>query len=108
LRHRLFDLKRRGHDEADTTGKDFVEVAHPVDRSFEDRHVRAEAERDDGSVVADDPAADDEDPAGSDSGNPGEQEPTAAERLLEEVRARLRGEAPGDLAHRSEEGERPL
>src|SRR5207249_4255056 len=74
----------------------------------ENRHVRAEAEGDDGCVVADDPAADDDDPARGDPRDPGQQEPTPAERLLEEVRARLRGEAPGDLAHRREERERPL
>ena len=75
-------------------------MAHPVDRALEDGHVRAEPERDHCRVVADDPAADHEHPAGRDAGDAAEQEPAAAERLLEEVGTGLRGQPPGDLAHR--------
>ena len=46
--------KRRRHHGADATREDLVEVAHPVDRAVEDRHLRAEADRDDRRVVADD------------------------------------------------------
>ena len=81
-------------------------MAHPVDRALEDRHLRAEAERHDRGVVADDPAADDHDPPGSDAGHAAEQQPAAAERLLEEVRARLRREPAGDLRHRREQRQR--
>jgi hypothetical protein len=81
-------------------------VAHPVDRALEDRHVRAQPERDDRRVVADDAAADHEHAAGRHAGYPSEQEPPPAERLFEEVRAGLSGEAAGDLAHRSQQRER--
>ena len=83
-------------------------MAHPVDRALEDRHLRAETERDDRGVVADDPAADDHDPARSDPGHRAEQEPAAAERLLEEVGACLRGELSGHLRHRREQGQRAV
>ena len=66
-------------------------MAHPVDRPLEDGDVRAETERDHRRVVADDPAADHDDLAGSDAGDAAEQQPSAAERLLEEVRTRLGG-----------------
>ena len=59
---RALDLERRGHDEVDAAVQDLLQVAHPVDRAVEDRHLRAEAERDHGGVVADDPAADDRRP----------------------------------------------
>ena len=41
--------------------------------------------------------------AGRDARHPAEQQAAAAERLLEEVRARLRREPAGDLAHRREQ-----
>ena len=44
-----------------------------------------------------------DDLARRDAGDAAEQEAAAAERLLEEVRARLRGEPAGDLAHRREQ-----
>ena len=78
-------------------------MAHPVDRAFEDRDVRPEADRDHGGVVADDPSAEDDDTAGCNSGHAPEQQPAPAEGLLEEVRTCLRGEAAGDLAHRCEQ-----
>ena len=59
-----------------------------------------------GGVVADDPAADDHDAAGATPGHAAEQQPAPAERLLEEVRARLRGEPAGDLRHRREQRQR--
>ena len=88
-------------------GEDLLEMAHPVDRALEDRHLRAEAERDDRRVVADDPAADDHDLAGSDTRHAAEQQAAAAERLLEEVRARLRGQPARHLRHRREQRQRP-
>ena len=81
-------------------------MAHAVDRALEDRDVRAEAERDHRGVVADHAAADDDDAAGRDAGHAAEQEPAAAERLLEEVGAGLRREPAGDLAHRREQRQR--
>ena len=81
-------------------------MAHPVDRALEDRDVRAEAERDHRGVVADDAAADHDDAAGRDAGDAAEQQAAAAERLLEEVRAGLRREPAGDLAHRREQRQR--
>ena len=83
-------------------------MAHPVDRALEDRHLAAEAERDHGRVVPDDAAADHDHLAGADARDATEQEPAAAERLLEEVRAGLRGEAACDLAHRREQGQLSL
>ena len=88
--------------------QDLLEVAHPVDRALEDRHLRAEAERDHGGVVADDPAADHDDLARRDARDAAEQEPAAALRLLEVVRARLRGEPARDLAHRREQRQPPV
>ena len=82
--------------------------AHAVDRALEDRHVRAEAERDDRGVVADHAAADDDDVALRDARHAAEQEPAAAERLLEEVRAGLRREPARDLAHRREQRQPPV
>ena len=85
-----------------------LEVPHAVDRALDDRDVRAEAERDDGRVVADDAAADDDDLPGRDARHAAEQQAAAAERLLEEVRAGLGGEPAGDLAHRREQRQRPV
>ena len=70
--------------------------------------MRAEAERDDRRVVADDAAADDDDAAGRDARDAAEQQTAPAERLLEEVRAGLRREAAGDLAHRREQRQPPV
>ena len=105
---RLRDLQARRHHEADAAGEDLVEVAHAVDRPLEDRHVRAEADRDDRRVVADDSAADHEHAAGRDAGHAAEQQAAPAERLLEEVRAGLRCEPAGDLAHRREQRQPPI
>ena len=102
------DLQARRHDEADPAGEDLVEVTHPVDRSVEDRHVRTEPDRDDGGVVADDSAADHEHAAGRDARHAAEQQAATAERLLEEVRAGLRCEPAGDLAHRREQRQPPI
>ena len=102
------DLQARRHHEADAAGEDLVEVAHAVDRALEDRHVRAEADRDDRGVVADDAAADDEHAPGRDARHAAEQQAAPAERLLEEVRAGLRREAAGDLAHRREQRQPPV
>ena len=70
------------HQQRDAAGEDLLQVAHTVDRALEDRHLRAEPERDDGGVVADDAAADDDDPSRRDTGDAAEQEPAPAERLL--------------------------
>ncbi len=103
VRDRLLDLEARRHEQADPAGEDLVEVPHPVDRALEDRDLRAEPERDDRGVVADDPAAEHDDVTGLDAGRSGEQHAATAERLLEEVRRGLRREPPGDLAHRREQ-----
>ena len=105
---RLRDLQARRHDEADAAREDLVEVAHPVDRPVEDRHVRAEPDRDHRGVVADDAAADHEHAARRDARHAAEQQAAPAERLLEEVRAGLRREASGDLAHRREQRQPPV
>ena len=81
-------------------------MAHPVDRPLEDRDLSAEPERDDRRVVADDPAADHDHFPRCNAWNTAEQEPAAAERLLEEVRAGLRREPTRDLRHRSEQRQR--
>ena len=73
--------------------QDLLEEAHAVDRALEDRHLRAHAERDDGGVVADHPAADHEHARRRDAGDAAEQDPAAALRLLELIRARLRRRA---------------
>ena len=65
--------------------------------------VRAEPDRDQRGVVADHAAAEDDDAAGRDARHAAEQHAATAERFLEEVRARLRREAAGDLAHRREQ-----
>ena len=80
-----------------------LEVAHPVDRALEDRHLGAEPERDHRGVVADDAAADDDDLPRRDAGDAAEQQAAPALRPLEVVRARLRGEPAGDLAHRRQQ-----
>ena len=103
---RFLDLERRRHDETDTARQDLVEVAHPVDRSFQNRYGRTKPERDHRRVVTDDAAPDHDDAARRDAGHPGEQEAAAAERLFEEVGTCLRGEAARDLAHRREQRER--
>ena len=78
-------------------------MTHPVDRAFENRDVRAKADRDHRGVVTDDPSAEDDDTARCNSGYAPEQQPAPTEGLLEEVRTCLRGEATGDLAHRCEQ-----
>ena len=83
-------------------------MTHSVDRALEDRHVRPEADRDHGRVVADDPATDHEHASRRDAGDTAEQKPSPAERLLQEVGACLGGEASGDLAHRCEERQSPI
>jgi hypothetical protein len=103
LLHGLLDLQARRHDEADAARQDFLEVPHAVERALEDRDVRSEADRDHGRVVADHSAADDQHASGRDPGHAAEQQPTAAERLLEEVRAGLRRKPACDLAHRCEQ-----
>ena len=103
MRDRLLDLEARRHEQADPAGEDLVEVPHPVDRALENRDLRAEPERDDRGVVADDPAAEDDDATGLYARSPREENAAAAERLLEEVRRGLRREPSRDLAHRGEQ-----
>ena len=83
-------------------------MPHPVDRALEDGHVCAEADGDHRGVVADDSAADHQHSAGGDSGHSAEQQTTAPERLLQEVRAGLGREPAGDLAHRREQRQRAV
>ena len=83
-------------------------MAHPVDRALEHRHLRAEADRDDRRVVADDAAAEHDNPPGRDTRHAAEQQAAPAERLLEEVRARLRRKPARDLAHRREQRQPPV
>ena len=83
-------------------------MPHPVDRALQDRHIRSEPERDDGGVVADDPAADHEHPARRDARDAAEQEAPPAKRLLEEVGACLGSEPARDLAHRREQRQRAV
>src|SRR5262249_25257276 len=96
----------RRHDEAYPARKDLLEVSHPVDRTIEDRHVRTETEGDDGRVVTDDSAADDQHATGSDPRHAAQQQAAAAERFLEEVRAGLRREPSRDFAHWREQRQR--
>ena len=103
---RLLELERGGHEELHAPAQDLLEVAHALDRALEDRHLRSHPERDHRGVVAHHPAADDEHARRRDSCDPAEQDPAAALRLLELVRARLRGEPAGDLAHRREQRKR--
>ena len=70
--------------------------------------MRAEPERDHRGVVADHAAADHDHLPGRDACDAAEQETAAADRLLEEVRARLGGEPSRDLAHRREERQLPV
>ena len=106
LLDRRRDLEARAHQQRHAAREHLLEVAHAVDRALEDRHLRAEPERDHGRVVADHAAADDHDLAGRDAGDAAQQQPAAAHRLLEEVRTRLRREAPRDLRHRRQERQR--
>ena len=80
-------------------------MAHAVDRAFEDRHLRAQSEGDHRRVVADHAAADHDDLPRRHAGYAAEEQPAPADRLLQEVGARLRGKAAGDLAHRGEQRE---
>ena len=70
---------------------------------LEEGDPRAEPERDDRRVVADDSAAEDDDMAGLNARRAREQDAATAERLLEEVRRRLGRESSRDLAHRGEQ-----
>ncbi len=103
---RLLELERRRHEELDSAAQDLLEEAHAIDRALEDRHLRAHAERDDGGVVADHPAADHEHARRRDAGDAAEQDAASALRLLELIGARLRGEPTRDLAHRREQRQR--
>ena len=86
--------------QADAAMERLLEMAQPVDRPVEDRHLRAEAERDHRGVVADDAAADHDDLARRDARDAAEQQSAATLRALEIVRTGLCGEPAGDLAHR--------
>ncbi len=81
-------------------------MPHPVDRALEDRDLSAETERDDSGVVADDAAPDDDDATLGDAGHAPEENPATALWLLQVMRARLRREPAGDLAHRREQRKR--
>ena len=105
---RLLDLERRGHEERHAAAQDLVEVAHAVDRALEDRHLRAHPDRDDGGVVADHAAAHDEDAARGNACDAAEQDSATTLRPLEVVRARLRRQPAGDLAHRREQRQRAV
>ena len=98
--------RARGHEELDAAAQDLLEEAHALDRALEDRHLRAHPERDHRRVVADHPAADHQHARRCDTRDTAEQDPAPALRLLEVVRACLRGESPGDLAHRREQRQR--
>ena len=103
VRNRLLHFQARRHEQADAAGEDLIEVAHPVDRALEERYASAEAERDDRRVVADDPSAEHDDVPRQDARRSRQENPTAAERLLEEVRRGLRREPSRDLAHRRQQ-----
>ena len=83
--------------------KSDVELAQAVDVAVEDEHVGLHADRDEGGVHADHAAADHEHVGGRHARHAAEQDPAAAERLLEHERARLRGDLARDLAHRREQ-----
>ena len=73
LLQRLLDLEARRHEERDPTAQHLFEMRHAVDRALEDRHPRAQSERDQRAVVADHPAPDDEDVPRRDTRDAGEQ-----------------------------------
>ena len=101
----LLDLEARRHEQADAARQDLVQVTHPVDRALEHRDAGAEAEGDDRSVVADDPASEHDDVSGLHARSPCEQNAASAEWFLEEMRRSLRSQSAGDLAHRCEQRE---
>ena len=74
----FLDLQAGGHEQRGAGAEDLLEMTHAVDRALDDRHVRAQTERDDGGVVSDHPAADDDDLAGSDARHGAEEEAPAA------------------------------
>ena len=83
--------------------EDVLELAQAVDRAVVDVGLGAHADRDLGGVLADDAAADDHHLAGRHARHAAEQQPAAAERLLEHERARLGGDLARDLAHRRQQ-----
>ena len=95
--------------EADAAGEDLLEVAHPVDRALEDRHVRAEAERDHRGVVADDPAADHDAPCPARRpATPPSRRPRPPSGFSRKYAPACAREAAGDLAHRREQRQRAV
>ena len=78
-------------------------MAEARNRLVQDAHLRPQAECDDRRVVAHHAAAEHDDSARGHARDTAEQEASPAERLLEEVGSRLRGETAGHLAHRREQ-----
>ena len=101
----LLDLQRRGVARGGAASSNaMLELAQAVDVAVVDVDLGLHAERDDA------PRSCPTTPppititlAGRDARHAAEQEPAAAERLLEHERARLRGDLARDLAHRRQQ-----
>ena len=98
-----FDVERR-----DPTHLDLVDVAQPVDVAIEQVDLGLEAGRHPRRVPSDVARTQHHDPRRSHPGRPTQQHAAPAVVALEEVRADLRAHAAGDLAHRGEQGQRPV
>ena len=84
-----------------------VELAEPIDVAVEHIHVGLHPERDEGRVHADHAAADDHHARRGHARHAAEQDPPAAERLLEHERACLRRDLARHLRHRCEQRQPP-
>jgi hypothetical protein len=107
VRQSLLDRQRRGEARVGPAAERDVEVAQAVDRAVVDVDGRLHPDGDERRVHPDDAAADDHHLGAGDARHAAEQDPPAAERLLEHEGAGLGGDLARHLAHRRQQGQAP-
>jgi hypothetical protein len=104
LLDRLFQLEGGRVAGLDAAGELAVDATQGVDVDVEHRDMGAHALGDAGGVVAGDTAADDDDLGRGHAGDAAHQHTAPAVGLHQVVRADLRGQPAGDLAHGASSG----
>ena len=104
----LLQVEGVGGDGLDAAVELGVDLAQLGDVQVEHGDLGAHAQRDRGGVLPGHAAADDDDVRPGDAGHAAHQHAATAVVAHQVVRADLRGEPAGDLAHRGEQGQRPV
>ena len=107
-RQPLLDREGRAEHGRGAAAEGDVELAQLVDRDVVDEDVGLHPDRDEGGVHADGAAADHHHVRRRHAGHPAEQDPAAAERLLEHEGAGLGGDLARDLRHRRQQRQAPV